>query len=685
MVKKLIKDTLHRRQLKVYRKRIADKHVFYNDWILFELSKPFCKAKAAFGIKTFCFDEIMECDFSAIKDDSVVIFRPRTGKMALSSQDRIKAFMDLNPEINLVYGDEDEVLDDGTFDKPFFKPSWSPDTYLDSYYVGSIFAVRGKSLKRVTESEGWKRYATADENDVGKADFSCTDLCFSPSCAADMLFFLLAQNENGFDVRKGLSFEIGHIDEVLFHREGTDPYYGRKPGSGKINEASADGVSIVIPSKDHPDILFQCIESLAGHDNGAGYEIIIVDNGSSSDNKSIIEKKIKEPGLPKTKYLYENMEFNFSKMCNMGAAAAENSYLLFLNDDIEIVSDGLLGQLLSLASRKWAGAVGAKLLYPDSDLIQHAGITKVRLGPMHKLSKMTDSKEYYFGFNRGIHDLIGVTGACIMISADKFREAGGFPEELAVAFNDVDLCYSLIEKGYYNVCNNNIFLYHHESLSRGNDNLSDDKLERLGREYDTLMKRHDNLRIVDPFYHKYLSDDEHVADFLRSEYNNFALDDVERAEITTMKNAPSDSLINECVRIGVEYANTCKRWAGNYKLSGDTPSGYLIKGYSFVIGSDNADYERKLLLRRVEGEPKAPVVLDSDVMETPVDDEYREDIKKNLKGQINVDLTGFRTIISDDMLQKGKYQIGVLFTDKTSRLKIMNWAPNILKVGEEED
>ena len=152
-----------------------------------------------------------------------------------------------------------------------------------------------------------------------------------------------------------------------------------------------------------------------------------------------------------------------------------------------------------------------------------------------------------------------------------------------------------------------------------------------------------------------------------------------------MKNAPSDSLINECVRIGVEYANTCKRWAGNYKLSGDTPSGYLIKGYCFVIGSDNADYERKLLLRRVEGEPKAPVVLDSDVMETPVDDEYREDIKKNLKGQINVDLTGFRTIISDDMLQKGKYQIGVLFTDKTSRLKIMNWAPNILKVGEEED
>ena len=96
-----------------------------------------------------------------------------------------------------------------------------------------------------------------------------------------------------------------------------------------------------------------------------------------------------------------------------------------------------------------------------------------------------------------------------MLSKERFTEAGGYPEALAVAFNDVDLCYTLFEMGYYNIVCNHVKLYHHESLSRGDDTADTQKLARLGKEYETLMSRHKDLDGVDPFYHKYLTDDEH--------------------------------------------------------------------------------------------------------------------------------------------------------------------------------
>ena len=112
---------------------------------------------------------------------------------------------------------------------------------------------------------------------------------------------------------------------------------------------------------------------------------------------------------------------------------------------------------------------------------------------------MHDNKSHYFGYNRGIHNMIGVTAACLLISRRKFNDVGGFPEELKVAFNDVDFCYSVFEKGYYNVCCNHTYLLHHESLTRGLDNLDPKKLDRLASEGEILMKRHSHLYNKDPF------------------------------------------------------------------------------------------------------------------------------------------------------------------------------------------
>ena len=163
------------------------------------------------------------------------------------------------------------------------------------------------------------------------------------------------------------------------------------------------------------------------------------------------------------------MEFNFSKMCNLGAKAATGEYVLFLNDDIEAIDDVWLDAMLSHAQKKHVGAVGAKLYYPDSNTIQHAGITNLRLGPVHKMQFLQDVRPYYDGRNIFDCNVIAVTGACLMVRKTVFEECGGFSEDLAVAFNDVELCFRLYEAGYYNVQCNSAVLYHHESLSRGND------------------------------------------------------------------------------------------------------------------------------------------------------------------------------------------------------------------------
>ena len=127
------------------------------------------------------------------------------------------------------------------------------------------------------------------------------------------------------------------------------------------------------------------------------------------------------------------------------------------------------------------GAVGAKLIYPGTEIIQHAGITNIHLGPAHKLQFRSDALEFYFGRNRMAMDVLGVTGACLLVKKSIYDQALGLSENLRVAFNDVEFCYHVYEMGYYNVVRNDVTLTHHESLSRGAD-ASTEQLRRLHQE-----------------------------------------------------------------------------------------------------------------------------------------------------------------------------------------------------------
>ena len=441
-------------------------------------------------------------------------------------------------------------------------------------------------------------------------------------------------------------------------------------------------------------------------------EFIIVDNGSSEENKNRIEQKLQK--INNTRYIYKELPFNFSYMCNWGAKEARGDYLLFLNDDMEIVDEDWLILLMEKAVLPYVGAVGAKLLYPDTDIIQHAGITNLRVGPAHKLQFAHDKEDHYFGQNRGVHDMLGVTGACLLVKKTLFEKVGGFDETLAVAFNDVDLCYKIYEEGYYNVVRNDLFLFHHESLSRGKDGESEEKQLRLLREKDYLYEKHQDLYGRDPFYHPYLT-----TDMLETEYTpafRYQVDlSMPWAKVKKCTQEVLAAREDDCLVIGMECAMDIYKWkygvspekrkAGNSdkedygeekKDSRNDNSidsedqGYYFQGYSFIIGSDNACYKKELLLRRIadenrqtlgnsaEKEEKMPEPV---IYSMSIEKKYREDIKANLKDQVNVDLTGYAAKLKPGAVPPGRYQFGMLAKDACSRVKLVNWSSWTIEIS----
>ena len=257
---------------------------------------------------------------------------------------------------------------------------------------------------------------------------------------------------------------------------------------------------------------------------------------------------------------------------------------------------------------------------------------------------------------------------------------GGFNEELKVAFNDVDLCYKLHEKGYYNVTCDHIYLYHHESLTRGLDNLDPKKMERLGAEGDKLMTIHSHLYNEDPFYSPHLTEDETISAIIPKE-DYTPVEDLPFASVSIHEKGIRGAREDQCLRVGCEYNGTMDNWLYGVTADGNE-DGYYLKGYSFVIGSDNACYDKKLLLRLVErfedgAGPAGPKVYSFSPYIW-----YRPDIRVRLSDQVNVDLTGYKLRIDKGVLPPGYYQIGMLATDRTGRTKLINWIPNVLRIKD---
>jgi len=416
---------------------------------------------------------------------------------------------------DLIYADCDHITNDGRRHTPFYKPCFGTDTFVCFDYISDLFAVK-KNKSRMS--------------------FELMEII---SHVPEVLFHYVCD-------------EMGVIDD--YAREINTTCY--KNDMFYIDSFQSDGskdcISIIIPSKDNPSLIETCLDGIKNSKIKSGInrlEVTVVDNGSGTENKDKITTvidgiRVMEPGLS-IKYIYEPSEFNFSAMCNRGVEESHGEYLLFLNDDIEISDELFLLKMLYFAKMEHVGAVGCKLLYPGEERrIQHVGITALKFaGPSHKLSTFPDDRRYYFGRNEGVHNCLAVTGAALMVSAQKYFKTGGFYDKMKVGYNDVDLCVSLYESGYENLVNNECVLIHHESVTRGSDAASITKLKRLDDERNLLYERHSWLLTDgDPYYNVNLAEDfldyrvNVIPDFERRDYESRQLstDDSKNAKNTAM-------------------------------------------------------------------------------------------------------------------------------------------------------
>lgn len=614
----------------------------------------------------------------------IILFVSREGKIGVNAFREVMQYFDSHKDIDVVYGDEDSWLlaetDEENPDNeiahrmcPWVKPMWSPDTLFSYLYFGNVFAVRREAFMDL-------KWLGMDDWRMNLYDFvlKATERGKRAGHIEKILFHTYQKGKNREEAEYdamhkkeliGAGSDYDFIREMAMERRGWRGTQVKDEKSGYtypvFTPKNNPLVSIIIPSKDNVDVLKQCIRSVYELTEYKNFELLVVDNGSTAQARITLEAFAEEY---KFTYLYQPMEFNFSKMCNLGVKQAAGEYILLLNDDMEIIEGSWLTRMLGQASLKHVGAVGAKLLYPDSELLQHVGITNTIYGPGHKLKQMKDSESYYYGRNKFIYDMIGVTAACLLMRRDIFLALGGLYEGLKVAYNDVDLCFRLCEKGLYNVQRNDVVLYHHESLSRGDDMQDEKKLKRLLAEMDVLYQRHPKFYRQDPFNGTLMNSGEAQYQCRWLEGYEFADVTGYRDMVTEGKKLPNEKRMNQAIMAVVENCGREKF----LKAGSRKKSYYLVKGWAYVPGVDNARYKMKLLLRNGEGK----------VWEIPIMKRYRKDVAAILPDETNVEMTGFSCWIYEGSLPQGTYDVWLTAKDGCSRQRLYRNTQRQLEIEE---
>ena len=406
-----------------------------------------------------------------------------------------------NPDLDMIYSDEDKIDLNGKRCEPNFKPDYSPDLLLSYNYICHFTVLRKKIVEQI---KGFR---------VGTEGVQDYDLFLRFTEKTDKIYHIpeilyhwrmVAGSTSMMIDNKNYALERGKtvLEDALKRRgiKGTVkicedcPYY-----IVDYNLEKEPKVTILIPIRDHADITLQCLKSIYEKTKYQNYEVVIINNNSvEKETFELLDEYQKK--YDNFKVIDANFEFNYSKINNLGVEKTKSDYILLLNNDIEVITPRWLNIMVGYASQKHVGAVGAKLLYPDNT-IQHAGVI-IGLGGIagHAYVGAARYKQAWGGRLSVPINYSAVTAACLLVSRQKFLEVKGLDEKLQVAFNDVDFNLKLREKGYYNVFLPQVELYHYESKSRGLDT-EGEKYKRFLREGDYLMNKWKD-KFYDPFYNK---------------------------------------------------------------------------------------------------------------------------------------------------------------------------------------
>lgn len=392
--------------------------------------------------------------------------------------------------IDVFYTDEDKVTTDlSEHFQPHLKPDFNLDLLRSNNYICHFFVVRREIAERIG---GFRpEFNGAQDYDF---IFRCTEEAEKIVHIPRILYHWRVHSASTADnpASKMYAYEAGkRAIEGNLERSGVRGVVSLRQDYGFYDvHYPVEGeplVSILIPNKDQKETLMHCIHSVLETSTWKNLEILIIENNSEREETFACYRELEKD--PRIRILtYPGKTFNYSAINNFGVQQAKGEYLLFLNNDIEVITPDWIEQMLGNCQRPEVGIVGAKLYYPDN-MIQHAGII-IGIGGIagHAFLGLARAKSGYLHKASLQMDYSAVTAACMMMKAEAFRKAGGFEEKLTVAFNDVDLCLRTVEQGWLVVYDPHVEMYHYESKSRGAED-SEEKLRRFQQEIEFMRTR----------------------------------------------------------------------------------------------------------------------------------------------------------------------------------------------------
>jgi GT2 family glycosyltransferase len=405
------------------------------------------------------------------------------------------------PELDVLYSDEDKIDAHGLRCDPHFKPQWSPDTLLAGNYVCHLLVARTELIRDIG---GFR------EGFEGAQDF-------------DLVLRLSEQTQG-----------IHHIPRVLYHwrqhEQSTAQTAAAKPyaflaGQRALQEAlerrrepgmvqqdlespgsyivqfslrTEGRTGIVIPTRDQAGLLEACLKSLFERTAYQNFGVLVVDNGSCQPRTFALFQEFASRYPDRFSVLRDASEFNFSRLVNAGVRATGDPFVLLLNNDVEVLATDWLTTMLEQVQRPSIGCVGARLLYPDGS-VQHAGVV-VGHGELaaHVFRHADGDARGHASRLKLVSNYSAVTGACLLVRRELFEQVGGFDETFAVDYNDVDFCLRVRDAGYHNVMVPQATLWHHELVSRGNSRATEESSRRHFREREQFAARWAKYLASDP-------------------------------------------------------------------------------------------------------------------------------------------------------------------------------------------
>lgn len=441
--------------------------------------------------------EIARGDFIALLDHD--------DELAEHALYHVAAALNDNPELDLIYSDEDKIDAVGHRFGHYFKPDWNPDLFLAQNMICHLSVYR----RNLANAVGGFRTGYEGSQDW---DFALRVVDCIPTK------------------------RIGHIARVLYHwraiagstavsigakdyaidagKRALLDHWQRRGVSATVTPVeaghftthlplpqSAPLASIIICTRNRLDLLRQCLEGIDALTDYPNIELIIVDNGS--DDEATLRYLAERSGCEHTRVLRDDGSFNFSALNNRAVRQAQGTVLCLLNNDVVPIKANWLSDMVAHALRTEIGAVGAKLYYPDGS-IQHAGIILDGVAAGHLHLGHPGGTSGYGNRARLPQNFSAVTAACLVVRKNVWNDVDGLDEAFAVAFNDVDFCLRVQQKGYRNLWLPQAELHHHESASRGKED-TPEKQARFSLEVDLLRQRWGQLIEADPAWNPNLA------------------------------------------------------------------------------------------------------------------------------------------------------------------------------------